>query len=126
MIASAPGPIVTRVTAVAYVAASALFTTGGVLLLRKALAGVDLSPSAIRSVVVEPVFVIGFVLYVLSFLTWLLALRRYEATVIFPAFVGAQFAGVVLGGYLFLGESVTAPRLVGIAVILGGIALVAR
>lgn len=116
----------TRVTAVAYVAASAIFTTGGVLLLRKALAGVELTPGAVRSVLVEPVFIVGFVLYVASFLTWLLALRRYEAVAIFPAFVGAQFAGVVLGGYLFLGESLTATRLIGVAVILAGIGIVAR
>jgi small multidrug resistance pump len=114
------------VTAVAYVAASALFTTGGVLLLRKALAGVELSSGEVRSVLVEPVFIVGFVLYVMSFLTWLLALRRYEATAIFPAFVGAQFAGVFLGGYLFLGESLTASKVIGAAVILAGIGLVAR
>lgn len=113
-------------TAVAYVAASAIFTTGGVLLLRKALAGVELTPGVMRSVIVEPVFILGFVLYVASFLTWLLALRRYEAVAIFPAFVGAQFAGVVLGGYLFLGESLTATRLIGVAVILVGVGIVAR
>ena len=115
-----------RVPAVVYVAASALFTTGGVLLLRKALAGVELSSTALRSVLADPVFVVGFVLYVLSFLTWLLALRRFEAIAIFPAFVGTQFAGVVVGGYLFLGESLSVTRLVGIAVILAGVGLVAR
>jgi len=118
---------VTGVTAAAYVVASALFTTGGVLLLRRALVDVEeLSPTSVRALFGEPGFLIGFVLYALSFLTWLLALRRYEAVAIFPAFVGAGYAGVVLGGWLFLGETLTASRVVGAAVILLGIGLVAR
>lgn len=114
-------------TAAAYVVASALFTTGGVLLLRRSLMDVeDLSPGSVRAVLLEPGFLVGFVLYALSFLTWLLALRRYEATAIFPAFVGAGYAGVVLGGYFFLGESLTASKTIGVVVILVGIGLVAR
>jgi multidrug transporter EmrE-like cation transporter len=114
-------------TAVAYVAASALFTTGGVLLLRSSLVDVDdLSFRSLRSLATDPAFVAGFLLYAMSFLTWLLALRRYEAARIFPAFVSAGYVGVLLGGYLFLGESLGASRLAGIAVILVGIALVAR
>jgi len=109
-----------------YVAASALLTTGGVLLLRSALDDVELSPGALGSLVVEPAFLAGFFLYVGSFLTWLLALRRFEAVVIFPAFVGAGYAGVVLGGRIFLGESLTAIRVAGILVILAGVLLVSR
>jgi len=45
---------------------------------------------------------------------------------IFPAFVGAGYAGVVLGGYFFLGESLSASKAVGVVVILVGIGLVAR
>lgn len=111
----------------AYVAASALLTTGGVLLLRRAMSGVDeLSAGTLGSLLLEPTFLGGFVLYAASFVTWLLALRRYEAVVIFPAFVGAGYAGVVLGGRLFLGESLTATRVAGIAVILAGVVLVSR
>ena len=111
----------------AYVAASALLTTGGVLLLRRAMSGVDeLSAGTLGSLLLEPAFLGGFVLYAASFVTWLLALRRYEAVVIFPAFVGAGYAGVVLGGRLFLGESLTVTRVAGIAVILAGVALVSR
>ena len=59
-------------------------------------------------------------------MTWLLALRRFEVVVIFPAFVAVNYAGVVLGARLFLGESLTTTRLAGIAVILAGVALVSR
>jgi len=115
------------VTTALYVATYALLSTGGVLLLRAAMKDVDqLSAASIRSLLVEPSFLLGFVLYALSFLTWLLALRRYEVVVIFPVFVAVGYACVVLGGYLFLGESLSASRLVGILVIFAGMALLFR
>ena len=114
-------------TTVLYVAAYALLSTGGVLLLRTALKDVDnLSAASLRSLVVEPAFLIGFVLYALSFLTWLLALRRFEVVVIFPVFVAVGYACVVLGGYLFLGEPLSASRIGGIIVIFAGMALLFR
>jgi multidrug transporter EmrE-like cation transporter len=110
-----------------YVAASALLTTGGVLLLRRAMSNVDeLSAGTLGSLLLEPAFLAGFALYAASFVTWLLALRRYEAVVLFPAFVGINYAGVVLGGRIFLGESLTATRVGGIVIILLGVVLVSR
>jgi multidrug transporter EmrE-like cation transporter len=115
------------VTTVLYVASYALLSTGGVLLLRTALKDMgDLSGASVRSLLTDPAFLFGFVLYALSFLTWLLALRRYEVVVIFPVFVAVGYACVVLGGYLFLGESLSASRVVGILVIFAGMALLFR
>jgi multidrug transporter EmrE-like cation transporter len=115
------------VTAAAYVAAYALLSTGGVLFLRSALRDVDeLSLEAARHLLTNPYFLAGFLLYSLSFFTWLLALRRFEVVAIFPVFVGVGYACVVLGAYLFLDESLTASHATGILVILAGIALIAR
>jgi multidrug transporter EmrE-like cation transporter len=115
------------VTAATYVAAYALLSTGGVLLLRAALRDVDeLSLGAGRHLLADPYFIAGFVLYALSFFTWLLALRRFEVVAIFPVFVGVGYACVVLGAYFFLNESLTASRVAGILVILAGIALLSR
>jgi multidrug transporter EmrE-like cation transporter len=114
-------------TTALYVASYALLSTGGVLLLRTALKDVDqLSVASLRSLLVDPAFLLGFVLYALSFLTWLLALRRYDVVVIFPVFVAVGFACVVLGGYLFLGEPLSASRVVGVLVIFAGMALLFR
>ena len=114
-------------TTALYVAAYALLSTGGVLLLRRALKDADeLSFGTVRTLLVEPSFLLGFVLYALSFVTWLLALRRYEVVTIFPVFVGVGYACVVLGGYLFLGESLSAARVAGILVIFAGMALLFR
>ena len=113
-------------TTAAYVAAYALFSTGGVLLLRTALTDVDVSAKTARTLLAEPSFLIGFLLYALSFATWLLALRRYEVVAIFPVFVGVGYACVVLGGYVFLGEQLTASRAAGILIIFVGIAFAFR
>jgi multidrug transporter EmrE-like cation transporter len=115
------------VTAAAYVAAYALLSTGGVLFLRTALRDVDeLSFGNARQLLTDPYFLGGFLLYSLSFFTWLLALRRFEVVAIFPAFVGVAYACVVVGAYFFLDESLTATRATGLLVILVGIALIAR
>jgi multidrug transporter EmrE-like cation transporter len=115
------------VTTALYVASYALLSTGGVLLLRTAMKDVDqLSTESVRNLIGDPAFLLGFVLYGLSFLTWLLALRRYEVVVIFPVFVGVGYACVVLGGYLFLGESLSTSRVIGILVISAGMAFLLR
>ena len=114
-------------TTALYVAAYALLSTGGVLLLRTALKDVDeLSVASVRGLLTDPAFLFGFLLYALSFGTWLLALRRYDVVVIFPVFIAVGYACVVLGGYLFLGESLSASRIAGILVIFGGMALLFR
>ncbi|TMK78933.1 MAG: hypothetical protein E6G45_04940 [Actinobacteria bacterium] len=114
-------------TTALYVAAYALLSTGGVLLLRTALKDTgNLSVGTARTLLAEPSFLLGFLLYALSFVTWLLALRRYEVVAIFPVFVGVGYACVVLGGYLFLGESLSATRVAGILVIFAGMALLFR
>jgi multidrug transporter EmrE-like cation transporter len=98
-----------------------------VLLLRTTMKDVgELSAASVRGLLTDPAFLLGFLLYAASFLTWLLALRRYDVVVIFPVFVAVGYACVVLGGYLFLGESLSAYRVVGILVIFAGMALLFR
>jgi drug/metabolite transporter (DMT)-like permease len=117
------GPLV---RAAAYVATYAVISTCGVLLLRTTLKGVDVTGSSVRSVGGDPRFVGGVVLYGLSFLVWLLALRRYEVSQIFPAFIAASFAGVIVGSWLLLGESMTGMRGLGIAIVAVGLVLLMR
>jgi multidrug transporter EmrE-like cation transporter len=105
--------------AAAYVAAYALLSTGGVLL----RAASDVDELAGAGATADPYFIAGFLLYALSFFTWLLALRMFEVVAIFPVFVGVGYACVVLGAYFFLNESLTASRVAGILVIFAGIAL---
>jgi len=69
-------------------------------------------------------FATGFLLYGAGFLVWLWLLRRLPLSVAFPTAAGALIAATVLGGYVFLGEKLLAPQVIGIALILVGIVLV--
>ena len=110
-----------------YLVVYAVLGTGGVLLLRTALKDVDgISVATAKDLLAEPSFLLGFVLYALSFLTWLVALTRWEVVIAFPAFAGVGYACIVLGAYFFLGEALSPTRLAGILVIFAGMILLAR
>jgi multidrug transporter EmrE-like cation transporter len=110
-----------------YLAVYAVLGTGGVLLLRTTLKDVDgISVATVKDLLAEPAFLLGFVLYALSFGTWLIGLTRWDVVVAFPAFAGTGYACIVLGAYVFLGESLSPTRLVGIVVIFAGLLLLAR
>ncbi len=67
----------------------------------------------------------GFICAGLGFLLWLLLLRRLPASTAFPIGVGASTLGVLALGW-WLGEAMSAGKLVGVALILVGIVLVGR
>jgi multidrug transporter EmrE-like cation transporter len=105
---------------------SALLSTGGLLLLRRTL-DVERSPGdTFLEKVLTPGAIVGGALYVASFALWLFTLQRYPVTTVYPAFVGAGFVGVALGGWLVLGERFDAVRAIGALVVLFGIVLLAR
>ena len=64
----------------------------------------------------------GFATAGLGFLLWLVVLKRLPASVAFPIAVGASTIGVALVDW-WRGEAIGVPRLLGIAMILGGVAL---
>jgi drug/metabolite transporter (DMT)-like permease len=64
----------------------------------------------------------GLVLYALSTLLWIYALS-FEKLVNVYAFTALTFVLVLAGGVLFLGERITVPGVVGIALVLGGLYL---
>lgn len=76
--------------------------------------------------ILTPGVVVGGALYVASFGVWLLALSRHPVTTVYPIFIGASFVGVLLGGWLVLGERLDAIRVVGAVVVFFGILLLAR
>lgn len=68
----------------------------------------------------------GAGLYVTSFLLWLYVLTKYELSVAYPISVGLTLAFTALGGVFLLGETMTPLRLVGMALILGGVVAITR
>ena len=73
----------------------------------------------------SPWVVVGLLGYVLSTVTWLLVLARADLSVAYP-FVSLAFVATSLYGYWALHEPLAPARLSGIALIIGGVFLVAR
>ena len=72
-----------------------------------------------------PGILAGLALYGFGTLLWLSALDRVELSQAYP-FVGIGFALTTLAGWWLFGEQISPQRLIGIALVVGGIALVAR
>jgi multidrug transporter EmrE-like cation transporter len=67
----------------------------------------------------------GLACYGLSLVLWIMALSRTDVTVAYPM-LSLGYVVAALGAWLFLGETVSPQRLLALAVIVVGVALLAR
>jgi multidrug transporter EmrE-like cation transporter len=72
-----------------------------------------------------PGVMVGLGLYGLGTLLWLTALSRVDVSQAYP-FVGLGFVLTAILGYLFFGEPLSAQKIAGIMVVIGGVWLVAQ
>lgn len=103
-----------------------LLSTAGLILMRSVLDLNRGAPGSFVHAMTQPRAIAGVVLYGASFLVWMLALRRFPITGLYPLFVGAGFVGVALGGILVLDESLTGMQILGMVLIIGGIVISLR
>lgn len=68
---------------------------------------------------------VGGLLHIASFVAWLGLLALTPATQAYPIAVGLTMIGIALSGVVLLEEHVTPVQLIGMGVIVGGIAMVA-
>ena len=80
----------------------------------------------ILKVATSPYIIAGLALYGLSFLIWLRVLTFNDLSRAYPIFATIVFLMTTLGSIIFLKENITSIRVVGIAVMLTGIFIVAR
>jgi multidrug transporter EmrE-like cation transporter len=73
----------------------------------------------------EPHIVGGIACYVISVVVWIMALSRVEVSIAYPMLSIGYVVNAVAAYFLF-GEAVTPLRLIGIAVIILGVFIVAR
>jgi multidrug transporter EmrE-like cation transporter len=73
----------------------------------------------------QPQILCGIGCYVVSVVVWILALSRAEVSIAYPMLSIGYVINAVAAWYLF-GEAVTITRLVGIAIIVLGVFVVAR
>ena len=82
--------------------------------------------ASILKVDTSPYIIVGLALYGLSFLIWLRVLTFNDLSRSYPIFATIVFLMTTLGSIIFLKENITPIRVVGIAVMLTGIFIVAR
>lgn len=89
------------------------------------LGQMDFNLQWLMAVAVNPGVWLAIVCYIGAFFVWMLILRRSSLSLAFPL-SSLVFVGVLLGSWLGLGEQISVLHWVGVAVIIGGIALLAE
>jgi multidrug transporter EmrE-like cation transporter len=67
----------------------------------------------------------GLGLYGFSAIAWMLVLRKVELSYAYPM-VALGYVLVVVASYFFFGETINSNRLIGLALIIGGILFISR
>ena len=80
----------------------------------------------LAKVVVNPFIIFGLFLYGLSFLIWLRVLTFNDLSKSYPIFATIVFLLTTAGSAVFLKESISFTRIIGIIIMLVGIFIVAR
>ena len=65
-------------------------------------------------------FLIGLILYVISFIVWMIILQKFELTFISPLAYGLLFIALALVSWIFLGETLDLYKIIGIILIISG------
>jgi len=104
---------------------SALLGLLGQLAWRSAVpkgAGLDLA--SLAKLLLDWRILLGFLLYGLSTLAWLVALGYDELSRLYPV-ISVNYALALLAGYLIFGEAITAAKVLGVVLIIAGVAVIA-
>ena len=115
-----------RASVVALLLSSVMLSGLAQIAFKYGLANLGSSATGARFIfeaLMKPAVIAGFVMYGVGALVWLAALSRVPLSQAYP-FVGLGFVITALAGWLVFGEVLSIYRLVGIAMIIGGVVLV--
>jgi multidrug transporter EmrE-like cation transporter len=100
----------------------AVMSACGLFLLKTGVSGTSLAfQNGVFSFFATPRLLIGFALYVCSFLLSLYVMNRMKLSVFYPVSVGAILIITCVLSYVFLKEQIGTVQIVGIALILCGV-----
>ena len=85
----------------------------------------ELSAQMLIKLGTNPIFILALGVYFVSAVLWLLGLMKADLSFAYP-FLSLTYIAVLLGGALLFHENITWLRLVGCAVIIGGLLIIAR
>jgi multidrug transporter EmrE-like cation transporter len=109
-----------------YIALSTIMSIGAQLTLKYAMIRVAAAPDArplIVRIVLSPWVIFGMIIYGFGVLFWLVALSYLEVSFVYP-FASLSYIGIIIGSYYIFHERIPPRRMVGIAVIMGGVVLI--
>jgi multidrug transporter EmrE-like cation transporter len=69
----------------------------------------------------DPIIISAYAAALFASFAWLYVVTKLPLTVAFPVYIGITFAMVLMGGWAFLGENLSATKLLAVALIMGGI-----
>jgi multidrug transporter EmrE-like cation transporter len=71
----------------------------------------------------DPVILSAYAAALFASFAWLYVVTKLPLTVAFPVYIGVTLAMVLLGGWFFLSETLTATKLIAVLLIFSGIVL---
>ena len=80
---------------------------------------------ALLNLFMQPFFSAGFTVYFLASVLWFRVVATEPLSLAYPTLVGLTFALVTAGAIVFFSETLSLRKVVGLAIILAGIAIVA-
>jgi multidrug transporter EmrE-like cation transporter len=100
------------------------------ILLRKGMLEVgeddpDTAAEYAMAVAFEPWLIGGMACYAVSIVAWLVVLSRAEVSVAYP-FLSLGYVIAAALGFFFLGENLTLTRIIGLALLCGGLVFISR
>jgi len=111
---------------------SVLFTAAANLLLREGVVRANIAEFTwgkfgyfMLALIREPLFIIGAILYGVAALVWFRVISTEQLSIAYPLLVSFTFILITLGAVIFFRESVSLQKVIGLAVILVGIIIVA-
>jgi small multidrug resistance pump len=108
-----------------YIIAYLLCSTAGLMFLKSSIISLKLvSFLDYLSLFTNIKFIFGFLLYVISFLTWLVLLSRKDLSYIYPIVIGLSYFLIMLTAALFLREGFTVGKIIGASFIGIGIIII--
>lgn len=85
----------------------------------------QLSVDTLLHMASNPLLIVGIAIFGISTLLWLFALAKADLSFAYP-FLSLTYLAVLIGGAFLFGDKVTIPRVLGFAVIIAGVWIVAR
>jgi multidrug transporter EmrE-like cation transporter len=107
-------------------ASANLLLRGGILQHGEFSLSLDKLKDQFIALSMQPMFVSGFILYGLAAVVWFSVLSIEDISTSYPMLVGITFIMVAMGAVWFFNEGFTWQKIFGMALILGGIAAIAR